>query len=440
MAFTHALATNNYGPAKFIVSSSAANGTHTTIASAITDASSGDTIFIRPGTYTENLTLKAGVCLTAYQCDAFSTSAQVTITGKASFTGAGVVTISGVQLTTNSDFAVAVTGSSASVLNLINCYINASNNTAISFTSSSASAQLFLYNCSANLGTTGIALFSHSSAGLLGCSFSVFTNSGGSSTASTCSAGQLTILNCYIANPITMSSTGLITIKYTEIDTSAVNATALTTNASSNPCYFVSLLSGSATPLVISAGSVLANALMLFHSNATAVSGSGTLIYNNIFQGNTVGTISCTTITPKGTQGMINSTAPAAGIIGQQIRAYTTQGNEVTVTNNTPVAIATIALTPGIWDVSGLLCYDAAAITGTLFSTAIVPTSAGTGTSGDDQAITPTAPTAASQLTLAIPSFRVSLASNTNYILSAYALFTVGTLKAFGRISATRVA
>jgi pectin methylesterase-like acyl-CoA thioesterase len=65
MTFTHALSTNNYGPAKFIVSSSAANGTHTTIAAALTSASTGDTIFIRPGTYTENLTLKAGVNLTA---------------------------------------------------------------------------------------------------------------------------------------------------------------------------------------------------------------------------------------------------------------------------------------------------------------------------------------------------------------------------------------
>ena len=46
MTFTHALSTNNYGPAKFIVDALVANGTHTTIASALTSASSGDTIFL----------------------------------------------------------------------------------------------------------------------------------------------------------------------------------------------------------------------------------------------------------------------------------------------------------------------------------------------------------------------------------------------------------
>ena len=69
MTFTHALTTGNYGPAKFIVSANVYEGTHTTIAAALTSASSGDTIFIRPGTYTENLTLKAGVNLCAYECD-----------------------------------------------------------------------------------------------------------------------------------------------------------------------------------------------------------------------------------------------------------------------------------------------------------------------------------------------------------------------------------
>ena len=116
MTFTHALSTNNYGPAKFIVDASAANGTHTTIAAALTSASSGDTIFIRPGTYTENLTLKAGVNLCAFDCDDLTPN--VTISGKATFTAAGTVTISGIRLQTNSDFLLAVTGSAASIVHL----------------------------------------------------------------------------------------------------------------------------------------------------------------------------------------------------------------------------------------------------------------------------------------------------------------------------------
>ena len=70
---------NKFGVAKWIVDSTASLGTHTTIAAALTSASSGDTIFIRPGTFTENLTLKAGVDLCAFDCDALTPN--VTIDG-----------------------------------------------------------------------------------------------------------------------------------------------------------------------------------------------------------------------------------------------------------------------------------------------------------------------------------------------------------------------
>ena len=134
------LSTNTFTTAKWIVSPTASDGTHTTIAAALTAASSGDTIFIRPGIYTENPTLKAGVNLSAYICDAFTPN--VTISGKCTFTGSGIVSISGIRLQTNNDFLLAVTGSSASVVKLINCYFDITNHTAISYTSSSASSQI----------------------------------------------------------------------------------------------------------------------------------------------------------------------------------------------------------------------------------------------------------------------------------------------------------
>ena len=59
--------TNRYAVANFIVAPTIQEGAnYTSIAAAIADASSGDTIFIKPGTYTEDLTLKAGVYLTAF--------------------------------------------------------------------------------------------------------------------------------------------------------------------------------------------------------------------------------------------------------------------------------------------------------------------------------------------------------------------------------------
>ena len=137
---------NLFSVAKWMVNPVAGSGTHTTIATALTSASSGDTIFIAPGTYTENLTLKAGVNLTAFNCDAITPN--VIILGTCTFTAAGTVTISGIQLKTNSNFFLAVTGSAASIVNLKSCYLNCSNNTGISFTTSAAlTAGINCYDC-----------------------------------------------------------------------------------------------------------------------------------------------------------------------------------------------------------------------------------------------------------------------------------------------------
>ena len=97
-------------------------GDFTTIAAALTASSSGTTIFLRPGTYTENPTLKAGVNLSAYGSDSsLNGTGNVIINGTCTLSTAGSVTISGVQLQTNSANAIVVSGSVASVLNLNNC-------------------------------------------------------------------------------------------------------------------------------------------------------------------------------------------------------------------------------------------------------------------------------------------------------------------------------
>jgi len=352
------LSTNTFTTAKFIVSATASDGTHTTIAAALTAASSGDTIFIRPGTYTENLTLKAGVNLTAYECDSAPLgSSTVNITGKATFTAAGTVNITGIQLNTNSDFVVAVTGSANSVLCLQDCYINATNNTAISFTTSGASSAIIIESSRGDLGTTGIALFSHSAAGTLTMRLVTISNSGASTTANTCSAGAVSLTSTFLSNAVTCSGTGSINAKYSEIDVSG-NATALTTVAgSTNTLHYVRLASGSSTPISVG-GTVTATYLVLHHTNATGITGAGTLIYDYIAQTSTIGTISATTLTPKGTVGAIASTAPAAGYIGELVSSAVTTPTTLTV--NTITNVASITPSAGIWEVSGIVKYDVA--------------------------------------------------------------------------------
>ena len=74
------MAYRNYSTACSHIVDANGSGDFTTIAAALTAASSGQTIFIRPGTYTENPTLKAGVNLSTFPSDA--TSGTVIIKGK----------------------------------------------------------------------------------------------------------------------------------------------------------------------------------------------------------------------------------------------------------------------------------------------------------------------------------------------------------------------
>lgn len=444
MTFTHALSTNNYGPAAFIVDSNAANGTHVTVQTAITAAVSGQTIFIRPGTYTENLTLKAGVNLTAYTCDGSSNgSNNVIIIGKCTFTAAGTANISGIQLQTNSDFLIANTGSAASILNLNNCYLNCSNNTGITFTSSSSSARVNLSSCQGNLGTTGIAYFASSSTGILNFNMCTLNNSGGSSTANTVSAGAVSFFACGIANPTTTSSTGGVTVQYCNYDTSGTNSITITHGGSGNGFVFFSFLaSGTAAAISVGTGSTVAVIKCDINStNTNPITGAGTANFDSVAFSNTGTGINSTT---KGyfpnLLGTPGSTAPTAGFIGEQIRATVTQASAVTLTTTNNANVTSIALTPGIWDVSGIIMFNGT-VTGTIYQANIVTTTAASGTKGDNmvEGTAATSPTAVADTTLTIPAFRISLAANTSAFLVAAAAFTVGTCKAYGRISATRV-
>jgi len=284
MTFTHALSTNNYGTAKFIVSSSAANGTHTTIASALTSASSGDTIFIRPGTYTENLTLKAGVNLCAYDCDGLgagsSSATNVIILGKMTATFIGQVSISGIELKTNGDYLIETTGSNAASLILSKCFLNCSNFSGIHKTNSSAFINL--YNCNGNLGTTGIAYFVATS-GDINFNYGNYTNTGNSTTASTISTGAIGFFGVQFTNYITTSSSGSWTANFCQFN--GIYVTAGTGNIALTQCYV-----NATNSLAFSIGSgtsVTLKQCQIDTTNNPAISGAGTLIYEGVsFGGN----------------------------------------------------------------------------------------------------------------------------------------------------------
>lgn len=280
MTFTHALATNNYGPVKFIVSASAANGTHTTITSALAVASSGDTVWVRDGTYTENFTLPAGILLTA--ASSAGDTPTVTVIGKITMTAAGTSTISNIKLQTNSDFCLVVSGSNSVTLYLDNCFIYALNNSGISITNSGG-AYVQLYQCKGDTGTTGIAFLAVSNTSNILIYYSRITNLGVSTTASTISGtGGIVAFFSEIDFPLSISATGFNAINGTMFCDS-MNATAITSSGTATVNLQGQFNSGSASAISVGSGStVRVTKGFIVSQNTNAITGAGTIILQDV--------------------------------------------------------------------------------------------------------------------------------------------------------------
>lgn len=292
------LSTNTFTTAKWIVSALASDGTHTTIGAALTSASSGDTIFIRDGTYTENITLKSGVDLVSYEADALEPN--VIINGSCTFSVAGTVSISGIEIQTNSLNALIIGGTVSTIVNLRNCNINCLNTTGIAFSSSNAASQINITDCIGNIGTTGITLFTHTSAGNLNIISCNFSNSGSSTTASTCSgSGSIIISKSGLTFPVTTSGTSQCTFEYTNIDVLPQNVIALTVGGSgTTQLARFSRFVGGTQPSVSIGSALTMDFCEIYSTNTNAITGAGT--------------VSIGVITFTGSSSLINTTTQIA--------------------------------------------------------------------------------------------------------------------------------
>ena len=279
----------NYSTANGLIVDPSGNGDFKTIGAALTAAVSGDTIFIRPSTYTENPTLKAGVNLVTYsaiggQYNAATSIGNVIIEGKCTFTGAGTVVLTGITLQTNSDYCLSVTGSVASIVYLNNCFINALNNTAIQYTSSSATSGIFLNYCQGNLATATGTLFTMSSPGNLETNWTEIFNGGTlTTTLSTLSAGTFQPNFSKLWFPLSTSSSGLMFAKYTDFSTSA--GTIITTAGTGASVFFHCnfITNNSNADITIGTGTSVSLWDCFLNSGATyPINGTGTLFFSDI--------------------------------------------------------------------------------------------------------------------------------------------------------------
>ncbi len=346
------LSTNTFTTAKWIVSSDATKGTHTTIAAALASASSGDTIFIRTGTYTENITLVGGVNLAAFSSDGIGNiqtsapSTNVTIVGTVTVSATGVSTATGIQFKTNGAAAISTTGSNAAILNCINCTVNAVDSTAI--TLNNVSSALAFIGCVFGSTSTNI-LFVETTCNALSferCTFQLSGTSGASTTA----VQTIGFNNCDIIG-LKISTTGTGNISMTACIWSFGAQTLLTTSGTGNSSiYNSSLNSTSAAAISIGSGTIVnMSDCAITSSNTNAITGAGTLNFGMLsFSAST--TVNVTTQnglqTLVGTSGTFTPTLIGGSTAGSttyvnQNGYYTRIGNLVYVTANINISAAT---------------------------------------------------------------------------------------------------
>ena len=287
---------NRYATSNYIVAPTIAEGANfTTITSAVAAAPSGSTVLIKPGTYTENFTLPAGVTICAYPGSQNAT-AHTVIKGKITISGTGTFVIASIRLSTNGDYCLEVTN--AATVRCTDVCFRPDDFACINI---SAAAIVQCDNCITLSNVSANKLFNMSAGTLEFTNLQEQYTTGGISTvANTVSGGTVKIYDSTLITPITSSSTGALSLIRTSIlSATGTNVTSLTVGGSGTSsaidCYFSS---GTASAISVSGSCTLTLATATIDStNAAVVTGAGTLIFSGLVFSNTGTVINTTTRT-----------------------------------------------------------------------------------------------------------------------------------------------
>lgn len=280
-------ADNAFSTPKYIVSKVIGEGTHSTISSALTAATSGDTVFVKPGVYEEDLSLKVGVDITAFISDPWGSTPNVTIIGNAIFNTVGDVVISGISLKTNSNFFLSVGGGANGIITLFNCFFDCIDNTGISMNQGNP-VNVFCRECKGDLKAAGISFASLTSAGSnITFSFCGFANTGRSILPTTATAGAISLSNSLFNSPIEVSLNASLSVYKSTINTSTINiggpeSVAFATKDTSTAVFTDSYVDGGHQPAISVDGTShvkMRGMNSILSDNAVTVGGSGTLEY-----------------------------------------------------------------------------------------------------------------------------------------------------------------
>jgi hypothetical protein len=269
------MAYKNYSNSNGWVVSKKGDGDFSTITAALaaaTTASYAGSIYIREGTYTEDLTLVTGVNLISEM------PGSVVIIGKTSALSV-TMCVSGITFQTNSDYCIYSQGS---ILTLNNCVINCSNNIGVYI----RSPQVNFYFCTL---IANYAIFTTAFTAIANFYFCNFTNPS-NVTATTIIQSNVFFYFCKINVQLTTGSGINLNASHCVFSTSAMNIPCVVVTATPTQVvslYFCSLSSGSAACATVSGGPCTLNLIgcTLSSSNTNVIAGTstGTLNYNTCF-------------------------------------------------------------------------------------------------------------------------------------------------------------
>lgn len=271
--------------ARYIVSAgggpNGANYTTLPLAYAAAVAAGGNqTVFVQPGTYNiGTMALSPNVGITAYDCDGVIPN--VIINGKMTANFTGICAFSGIYFVNNSDNVLAVTGTGASQIRFIDCWLQVGG-TAFAVTNSNPNCAVSFETCQGDI--TGTSAYFAFTGGAVNVNNSFFFNSVESATANTFTTASIGIQSSVFDSPIVNSGLGGVSLVNTTMI--LLNDTCITTGGATNSdlvIYNCHIDSNNATAITIGAGGTMTIANTSVGSSATdAITGAGTLRYSPI--------------------------------------------------------------------------------------------------------------------------------------------------------------
>lgn len=287
--------------ARFIVSAGGTSdgANFTTIAAALAAAviaTGSQTIFLQPGVYTEDLTLVAGINLTAFDCDALTPN--VTLNGKMTANITGSVSFSGINFLNSSDNVLEISGAGACQFNFTECFINVSG-TDKAIINTNSSAIVSISSCRGNISGTN-AYFAMTGGGVQILD-SFFSNSVINQTQNIFDNCTFDLESSTFDSPILSTDTGGdVSIKHSTMI--LLDTTLISTSGGPNTDLVIfnsHIDSNNAAAIDIGAGSTMTICNTSVGSTATdAITGAGVLLYTPISFTKSSSNVTVSTQTP----------------------------------------------------------------------------------------------------------------------------------------------